>query len=89
MSKEMTVIVLGICVIIVPYLGVPGTWRTALLVVSGIGIATIGFLLRGEALGRGSGGTKHNTFTESLPTHGMPADTHSTHEHKDGITSLN
>lgn len=88
MSKEMTLIVLGIWVVVVPYLGVPGQWRTVLLVVSGIAIAVIGFLLRGEALGRGTPTSKHATFVDNIAPHdATPAEIH---EHqKEGITSLN
>lgn len=82
MSKEMTIIALGLWVVVVPYLGIPGDWRTALLVLSGIGIAVTGFLLRGEALSHGTKPHEHNPFVES----GQP---HLAHEHKEGITSLN
>lgn len=82
MSKEMTVIALGLFVVVVPYLGIPGDWRVALLVLSGFGITVTGFLLRGEALSRGARPHVHNSFVES----GQPAPTH---EHKEGISSLN
>ena len=87
MSKEMTVIVLGIWVVVVPYLGIPGAWRTALLVLTGIGIALVGFILRGEALGRpdrpGSAGSQHSTFVENTA---QPTEAH---EQKEGISELN
>lgn len=94
MSKEMTLIVLGLWVAVVPYLGVPSAWRTALLVLSGIGIAAVGFLLRGETLGRtpGSVGSKHSNFIESAASHELPNDIPQgdVHEHhKEGISSLN
>ncbi len=83
MSKEMTIIVLGLFVVVVPYLGIPGEWRVILLVLSGLGLAVTGFLLRGEALARGGRAHAHNSFVESEHTH-------STHEHThEGITSLN
>lgn len=86
MSKEMTVIALGVWVLLVPYLAVPGPWRTAILIVTGIAIAITGFLLRGEALYRGlSEGRKreNHTFVES--TMSAPA----RHDYKEGINSLN
>jgi hypothetical protein len=91
MSKEMTLIVLGIWVAVVPYLGIPGMWRTALLVLSGIGIAIIGFLLRGEVLGRGVTSSKHTTFVDNVTSSrpAAPDPSLQTHEHKEGITSLN
>ena len=83
MSKEMTVIVLGLFVIVVPYLGIPGDWRTVLLVLSGAGLAVTGFLLRGEVLARGERKPhEHNPFVESNQSNFA-------HEHKEGITSLN
>lgn len=60
MSKEMTVIVLGLLVAAVPFLGIPGSWKTLVFVLAGLGLAGAGFLLRGEALSRGMGhGRKH------------------------------
>lgn len=72
MSKEMSVIVLGIWVVVVPYLGVPSSWRTVLLVLSGLTIAVIGFLLRNESLAHTgtSAQPRHRTedsFVESAP----------------------
>ncbi len=50
MSKEMGIIILGLWIAVVPYLGIPSSWRTAVLVLSGLGVAVIGFLMRGETL---------------------------------------
>ncbi len=52
MSKEMTVIALGLWVIILPYLGIYRSWLTILLVLTGVGLMIIGFLIRGEALAK-------------------------------------
>ena len=82
MSKEMTIIGLGIFVVVVPYLGIPGAWRTALIVLSGLGIALCGFLLRGESLARGD---KHNQHPSSFVENSLP---HASHDHE-GINSLN
>lgn len=84
MSKEMSLIALGVWVIIVPYLGVPGTWRTAILVLTGIAIAVIGFIVRNEALSRGIESTERHPFVENTP-----AALSERHEYKEGITSLN
>lgn len=88
MSKEMTIIALGLWVVVVPYLGIPSDWRAVLLVFSGLGIAVTGFLLRGEALSRGTiKPHEHNPFVESsIPVH---TGAHLAHDHKEGITSLN
>ena len=82
MSKEMTVIALGVWVAVVPYLGVPGSWRTVILVLSGLAIAAAGFLLRGEAIARG-GARASGSYVESA---GADA---TAHEDPERITSLN
>jgi hypothetical protein len=91
MNKETTVIALGIFVVVVPYLGIPGDWRVALLVLAGLALAVVGFMLRGEALARGGRSARHTSFVESVPPLAATAAPHTehTHEHKDGITSLN
>lgn len=82
MSKEMTVIALGVLVVITPYLGVPGSWKTVILVLAGLAIAGAGFLLRGESLARGVGRGSGDHFVENeAPT--------PTHRHDQGIGSLN
>ncbi|MEK7108821.1 MAG: hypothetical protein AAB919_00080 [Patescibacteria group bacterium] len=83
MSKEMTIIALGLWIIVLPYLGIPGDWRVVLLVLSGIGIAVTGFLLRGEAISRGTRPRAHDSYVESS----QPMHVHE--EYKEGITSLN
>jgi hypothetical protein len=81
MSKEMTIIALGVLVVITPYLGIPGLWKTVIFVLAGLGLAGVGFLLRGEALAR-SAGEGHDHFVENTaPT------THIERDH--GIGSLN
>ena len=53
--------------VISPYLGVPNSWHTFLAVVAGLGLMVLGFLLRGEALGRTSGKEPRgrHTFVEN------------------------
>jgi hypothetical protein len=84
MSKEMAVIALGIWVIVIPYLGVPGGWRTTLMVITGLGLILLGFFLRSEALSR-AGRRGHSSFVEHVPH----ATQESTHERKERIGSLN
>ena len=94
MSKEMMVIVLGLWIIAVRTLfGLPGSWQTFLFIATGVALAVVGFLLRGEALGRtrptASLSKKSSyPFIESLPA-GQAGGAPVTHEHKEGITSLN
>jgi hypothetical protein len=83
MSKEMSVILLGLLVVITPYLGIPGSWKTFLLVIVGALLAGIGFLLRGEALARGEATKGHLHFVENSPTQAQP------HTRDHGIGSLN
>ncbi len=95
MSKEMMVIALGLWIIVIrTLLGIPGSWQTFLFIVTGTALAVIGFLLRGEALGRAKPvGESHPkkssySFIESLPDR-QAGDTPPVHEQKEGITSLN
>ena len=76
MSKEMTLIVLGILVAITPQLGIPSDAKTVLLTLAGLGIAAIGFLLRGETLSRGVEGS------ESRPTKSIDSPSSDTHSQK-------
>ena len=82
------IIALGLWIIVVrTLLGIPGTWQTFLLVLTGVALAVIGFLLRGEALARG---TVRRARAERGATYPF-VDSHTAdaHEHKEGITSLN
>jgi hypothetical protein len=87
MSKEMTVITLGIWIIVVPYLGVPGSWRTTLIVLTGVGLIVLGFFLRAEALSRGPRRGSSHSFVENSPSSTQEHLPH--HEHKEGIGPLN
>lgn len=86
MSKETMVIALGLSVIIIrTVLGVPGSWQTFLFIVTGAALAIIGFLLRGESLGRARPGESYKKSSYTFIESGTPP----VHEHKEGITSLN
>jgi len=87
MSKEMTIIALGIWVIIIPYLGVPGPWRNGVLIITGVGIVLAGFSLRARAFSRGTKSTAQHPFVEnSAPPAESPS---SDHDRKERINSLN
>lgn len=97
MSKEIGVILLGVAVIVVPYLGVPSAWRTALLLLSGLTLIVIGFLLRSQGMARSGKDTPHQPFVENLPVQAGDV-VNIVHDytapivnesHKEGITSLN
>ena len=81
MSKEVAVIVLGVWVVILTQLGIPGSWRTTLLILTGAGLVILGFFLRAESLGRSKQHSSNHSFVEN--GHTPP------HDRKDGITSLN
>ncbi len=50
MRKEMLIILLGIWVAVMPYIGIPASWRTIGTVAAGVLIILVGLLLRGEAI---------------------------------------
>ena len=87
MSKEMSVILLGVAVIIVPYLGVPASWRTLLLILAGLTLVVVGFLLRAQGMARAGKSSPHHPFVENN-TAKIALD-YSDESHKEGITSLN
>ena len=93
MSKEVSVILLGAAVIVIPYLGIPSLWRTLLLVLVGLTIILIGFLLRSQGMRRPGKTSPYQPFVENVPNRGSDAAQiardYSQHEHKEGITSLN
>jgi membrane-bound ClpP family serine protease len=84
MSKETTIIALGIWVIIVPYLGIPTSWKTILLVLAGFAIVMIGFFQRTQGLA-GNSKSRNQIFVENV----SPATPPPGHDRKEGITSLN
>jgi len=97
MSKETTILALGVWIMAVPYLGVPSSWKELIFVLSGLAIIIVGFYLRAEALARASGqsmnkASAHRTFVESAPMSHTSLETppppHG-YEHKERINSLN
>lgn len=65
MSREMTLIVLGLLTIVIPYTGFPSAWRTAMLVLCGALVAVVGFMMRGQTLSKPAAKTDHHPFQES------------------------
>lgn len=88
MSKETTVIALGLWVMVMPYLGVPRAWLTALMILTALGFIALGFLLRAEGLSRGPRHAgRHQHFVEHMP---QSAQEHQEgHDRKERINSLN
>jgi len=64
MSKETGVIAMGIWVFILPFLGIPGSWKEVLFMLTGLGLAALGFYLRREAISRGDA-SPHAPFRDS------------------------
>jgi hypothetical protein len=54
MSKEASVVLLGIFIAVLPFLGFPESWRVIMYVVSGLSIMVLGFMLRADHLHRES-----------------------------------
>jgi len=52
MRKERTLLVLGIWVAVLPFLGFPNTWRSVLFVITGIMLVYLAYLFRLEAKAR-------------------------------------
>lgn len=71
MRKEMLVVLLGLWVTFIPYLGIPASWRTISMVCSGILILFIGLLLRGEAISRGDSRRGKRNFLENNSEQGI------------------
>ena len=60
MSKEASIIAIGALVIVAPFLGLPGSWRTALLLILGVSLVIIGVVMRRDVVSRGE--TKGASF---------------------------
>jgi len=67
MKKDLTLIGLGVWIAIVPFLGFPGTWKTAIFVVSGLAVALLTILWRHELIRSHSlhQGNYHDVFVEN------------------------
>ncbi|MBI2004539.1 hypothetical protein HYS79_00015 [Patescibacteria group bacterium] len=89
MSKEMAVIALGVWLVVVPYLGVPGSWRTVLLLLTGVALVVLGLFLRADSLWVRGRKNEHHSFVENGFTATPPHSDSHEHEHKEGIGSLN
>lgn len=50
MSKNTAIIILGFLVAITPFLGLPGSWKTGIFVLTGFIIVCIAFLQKGGKL---------------------------------------
>lgn len=65
MSRETIVISAGIWVFVLPFLGLPESWRVVLFIFTGIGLVVLGFIMRAEVLARGVKKDGRQPFTEN------------------------
>jgi len=63
-KTKKTFIILGIIIAIVPFLGIPYSWKTFLFVVIGLGIAITAFFI-GKDLKKFLGLEKHSNIEKS------------------------
>lgn len=70
MSKESLVFIVGVIVFLLPFLGVPSSWKEYVFIVCGVVLMIAGFLLRRAAFLRSiekdSGERQAEAFAESV-----------------------
>ena len=49
MRKEKTIFIIGLWIIVLPFLGFPGSWKTVMLVLTGVALIYLGYLFYMEA----------------------------------------
>lgn len=82
----MALIAIGIWVIILPHLGVPGAWHTVITSLTGIFIIGMGLYWRAAALARGMRRSSHHPFVENI---GDGDTQHGQHEQNHKHTQVN
>jgi len=70
MTKDVGILILGLAVSALPFIGIPNSWKTAVFVILGLAIAILAFLLRGDLPLRrkgehSDGERKTETFSEN------------------------
>jgi hypothetical protein len=71
MSKDLIVIILGILVAIMPFLGFPRSWETIIFLISGLIIAILGLILRGKLIAYSSRMFSSEKRTDAYVENGM------------------
>lgn len=73
MSREATVCVLGLMVMLIPFLGLPTLYKERALLLVGIGVVLLGYSLRRRAflreIERADGERVADSFSEHRPQH--------------------
>ena len=49
MRKEKTIFIIGLWIIVLPFLGFPSSWKTVMLVLTGVALIYLGYLFYMEA----------------------------------------
>lgn len=68
MTKEKIIISLGVWLIILPFLGFPDSWKTGLIIATGVVVTYLGALVLRSAQSRNAANSveiKTETFTET------------------------
>ncbi|HEY4517420.1 MAG TPA: hypothetical protein VJI74_00835 [Candidatus Paceibacterota bacterium] len=61
MSKESTLLLLGIGIVLTQFSGLPSSWKNVLFFICGGAVAVLGFLLRRRMLAASSSGREERT----------------------------
>lgn len=68
-SKKLYILACGLSIALVQFLGIPGTWKSAVAVVLGLTVAVLTFLLkREEVRGEGHRARSGDAYAENSPT---------------------
>ncbi len=71
-SKESLVFIIGLLLMVLPFLGIPEEWRLGGVVVLGVVLIFVGYALRRsvylETIDRGNGERGNNSFVETTDT---------------------
>lgn len=62
MSKNKTIIALGLWIAIVPFLGFPGAWKTFFITTSGLAIVFISFMIIAKKRAERPQESENNTY---------------------------
>jgi hypothetical protein len=67
MSREILIVCFAILVFILPFVGIPGAWKTPLYVIAGVCIAGLALIVRQERLWFLQRKRKTDGYTEHMP----------------------
>lgn len=71
MSRESLVFIIGLCVLVTPFLGIPRDWKDLVFIVIGVLLMIVGYMLRRSAFLREieneQGERRSDAFVEHSP----------------------